>query len=71
MALRPPTEEIKKNPRCWLWEQYTDCTDKPALSRGPCVKTQPSPLGRGCRAPALSPAGARRVRGHLHASVLP
>src|SRR5208337_420316 len=25
----------------------------------------PSPLGRGCRAPALSPAGAGRVRGQF------
>jgi hypothetical protein len=30
---------------------------------GPNTNQQPSPVGRGCRAPALSPAGARRVRG--------
>ena len=29
------------------------------------MNRQPSPLGRGCRAPARSPAGARRVRGFL------
>src|SRR5208283_3062694 len=32
------------------------------------VDQQPSPRGRGCLAPALSPAGARRVRGHLPGS---
>ena len=31
----------------------------------PYPRHQPSPLGRGCRAPALSPAGARRVRGYF------
>ena len=29
------------------------------------LNQQPSPLGRGCPAPALSPAGAGRARGHL------
>ncbi|MGD0128788.1 MAG: hypothetical protein ABSF46_25830 [Terriglobia bacterium] len=29
------------------------------------MNRQPSPLGRGCRAPALSSAGAGRVRGLL------
>ena len=34
------------------------------------TRTQPSPLGRGCRAPAFSSAGARRVRGHLRDSAV-
>ena len=35
------------------------------------VNEQPSPLGRGCPAPALSPAGAGRVRGQLRGAVIP
>jgi hypothetical protein len=39
-------------------------------TRGLEVNEQPSPSGRGCPAPALSPAGAGRVRGQLRALAL-
>jgi hypothetical protein len=49
------SELVKRMTLAWCWHAV------PLLKRN----TQPSPLGRGCPAPALSQAGAGRVRGYF------